>query len=222
MEGPCGPQIHRQITAYDPRFRRAGPGGCRLYCAAIRNRFPDTLYVGQKTVYTRDGRQLVEWGGARQLPPSGLAVCSSTSRTSGRAASRISMSRSLRMGQGASWEVFSVLKQPVGAPHHRTAATDFTSTGTRASHGQTVYTRVMLEPSMRADVDVPSVPDLHETKAPASPISISIRPIGTSTSVRNWIKHQPGVGRPLSQSLRFTELGSPVCALRPSSILKPD
>jgi ABC-type Fe3+ transport system substrate-binding protein len=156
-----GPKFTGKITAYDPRSGGPGQAAAAYVAQQFGTDFLTELYVGQKTVYTRGGRQLVEWVVRGNYAVALGSVQLDIENFRARGIKNLYVPQ-LEDGPGSVVGGFSVLKQPVGAPHPN-AATIFIN-WYASQPGQTVYTRVMLEPSMRADVDVPSVPDYTKPK----------------------------------------------------------
>ena len=155
------PQFSGKIVAYDPRSGGPGQAAAGYLDEQFGTPFLTSLYAGQKAAYTRDGRQLVEWivRGNYTVAFAAVAADVETFRSQGIGGFYVPQ---LEDGPGSLLGGYSVLKQPVGAPH-RKAATVFIN-WYMSQPGQTVYSRVMLEPSLRTDVVIPNMPDYIKPK----------------------------------------------------------
>ena len=155
------PEFKGKIVAYDPRFGGPGQAAAAYLTDTFGIDFVKELYAGQKVVYTRDGRQLVEWiaRGSYAVALGGIQLHVEIFKQKG--IKNLSV-RQMKDGPGSLLGGFSVIKQPVGAPHPA-AATVFLN-WYASKPGQETYSRRMLEPSMRRDVDVDTVPDYVKPK----------------------------------------------------------
>jgi ABC-type Fe3+ transport system substrate-binding protein len=154
------PEFKGRIAAYDPRSGGPGQAAAAYLVDVFGIDFLKQLHTGQEVVATRDGRQLIEWlvRGNYDVALGGVQIDVEQFRT------RIKTLQvpDLADGPGSVLGGFSVSKQPKNVPHPN-AATVFHN-WYASQPGQTAYTRVMLEPSTRADVDVPTVPDYVKPK----------------------------------------------------------
>jgi ABC-type Fe3+ transport system substrate-binding protein len=159
------PEFKGKIAAFDPRS--GGPGrAAAVYLVAVFGiDFVKQLYLGQDVVYARDGRQLIEWvvRGNYAVALGGVQVDVENFTTRG---IHNLVVPELADGPGSVLGGFSALKEPKGVLHPN-AATVFIN-WYASQPGQLAYSRVMLEPSTRVDVEVPTIPDYVKPK-PATP-----------------------------------------------------
>jgi ABC-type Fe3+ transport system substrate-binding protein len=155
------PEFKGRIAAVDPRSGGPGQAAAAYLVDVFGIDFLKQLYLGQEVAYTRDGRQLIEWvvRGNYDVALGGVQVDVEQFRTRG---IRNLLVPELPDGPGSVLGGFSVLKQPKGSPHPNAATVFINWYASRP--GQTAYSRVMLEPSARVDVDVPAVPDYVRPK----------------------------------------------------------
>jgi ABC-type Fe3+ transport system substrate-binding protein len=150
------PEYKGKIAAYDPRTGGPGQAGTSYLTELLGTDFVKKLYVGQEVVYTRDGRQLVEWAARGVYPIVLCAVQFDIERYKSEGIKNLSVVQ-LKDGPGSLVGGFSVAKMPKGAPHPNAAAVFLNWYASKP--GQEEYTRRMLEPSTRADVKIAEVPD---------------------------------------------------------------
>jgi ABC-type Fe3+ transport system substrate-binding protein len=155
------PEFKGKIAAYDPRSGGPGQAAAAYLVDVFGLEFLKQLYLGQEVVYTRDGRQLIEWvvRGNHAVALGGVQVDVEQFTTHG---IRNLTVPELPDGPGSVLGGFSVLKQPKGVLHPN-AATVFIN-WYASQPGQTAYSRAMLEPSSRVDVEVPTIPDYVKPK----------------------------------------------------------
>lgn len=155
------PEFKGKIAAYDPRFGGPGQAAAAYLTDAFGIDFVKKLYAGQQVVYTRDGRQLVEWiaRGAYAVALGGIQLHVEIFKMKG--VKNLAVEQ-MRDGPGSLLGGFSVIKQPKGSPNPA-AATVFLN-WYASKPGQEAYSSRMLEPSLRVDVDVKTVPDYVKPK----------------------------------------------------------
>jgi ABC-type Fe3+ transport system substrate-binding protein len=155
------PEFKGKIAAYDPRSGGPGQSAAGYLVDTFGVDFLKQLYLGQEVAYTQDGRQLIEWlvRGNYAIALGGVQIDVEQFRT--RNLGNLTVP-SLPDGPGSVLGGFSVLKQAKGSPHPN-AATVFIN-WYASQPGQTAYSRTMLEPSSRLDVDVPAIPDYVKPK----------------------------------------------------------
>jgi ABC-type Fe3+ transport system substrate-binding protein len=150
------PEYKGKIASYDPRSGGPGQAGTSYLAELFGMEFVKKLYIGQEVTYTRDGRQLLEFAARGVYPVILCAVQFDIERYRSQGIKNLQVTQ-LEDGPGTLVGGFSVAKQPQGQPHPN-AATVFLN-WYASKPGQTEYTRRMLEPSTRIDVQVPEVPD---------------------------------------------------------------
>lgn len=155
------PEFKGKIAAFDPRSGGPGQAAAAYLAEALGIDFLKALYIGQNVVYTRDGRQLIDWAahGKYAVALGGVQVDIEYFKHQGIQDFDVP---TLPDGPGSAVGGFSVIKEGKGAPHPN-AATVFIN-WYASQPGQEAYTRVMLEPSTRLDVQVPEVPDYVKVK----------------------------------------------------------
>jgi ABC-type Fe3+ transport system substrate-binding protein len=143
------PKYRGKIASYDVRSPGPGQGAAAWINAVLGIDYIKKLFIGQEVKFTVDSRALVE-GVARGTAPIAFgAVQSDVERF--RAAGITDLAVVLPADYpGYLTGGFSVLKEPVGAPHPN-AATVFINWFI-SNPGQTVYQSVMLDTSRRVDV----------------------------------------------------------------------
>ena len=150
------PEFKGRIAAYDPRSGGQGQAAAAYLAHTFGIDFVKALYAGQEVVFTRDGRQLVEWlvRGSHAIALGAVQIDVESFRARG---FRTLAVPELSDGPGLLTGGFGLLKQGKGSPHPN-AATVFIN-WYASKPGQEAYARVMLEPSTRSDVAVPGMPD---------------------------------------------------------------
>jgi ABC-type Fe3+ transport system substrate-binding protein len=148
------PEYRGKIAAYDPRGPGQGQAVAAYIATIFGTDFMQALYIGQKVVYTTDGRQLAEWA-ARGTHPIILGFVQADIQPF--------IEQGIKLtpifpddGPGGIVAGFSVLKMPQGAPHPN-AATVFIN-WYASKPGQEAYSKVMMAPSARNDVHVAEAP----------------------------------------------------------------
>jgi ABC-type Fe3+ transport system substrate-binding protein len=159
------PEFKGKIAAFDPRSGGPGRASAVYLVHVFGIDFIKQLYLGQDVVYARDGRQLIEWiaRGNYAVALGGVQVDVENFTTRG---INNLVVPELPDGPGSVLGGFSALKEPKGVLHPN-AATVFIN-WYASQPGQTAYSRAMLEPSTRVDVDAPAVPDYVKPKAGTS------------------------------------------------------
>lgn len=154
------PEFKGKIAAYDPRTGGPGQGIAGYLAGTFGLDFFKAIYIGQNVVYTRDSQQLVEWAARGTYPVvlGSIQEILEKFRKQGLPVQAVAIPD----GQGYLSSGFSVLKQAKGNPHPN-AATVFIN-WYASKPGQEAYSRAMLEPSARTDVDVPEIPDYVRPK----------------------------------------------------------
>ena len=155
------PQFQGKIVAFDPRSGGPGQAAANYVAEQFGPDYLKALFADQRTVYTRDGRQLVEWI-ARGSYAIGLGAVASDIELFRSQGIRTMYIPDLEDGPGSLLGGFSVIKQPIGAPHPN-ASTVFLN-WYASQRGQTVFSSVMLEPSLRIDVSTDNMPDYIKPK----------------------------------------------------------
>jgi ABC-type Fe3+ transport system substrate-binding protein len=158
------PEYKGKIASYDPRSGGPGQAGTSYLAELFGMEFVKKLYIGQEVTYTRDGRQLLEFAARGVYPVILCAVQFDIERYKSQGIKNLSVVQ-LQDGPGTLVGGFSVAKQAKGVPHPAAAAVFLNWYASQP--GQTEYTRRMLEPSTRVDVQVPEVPDYTVPKAGA-------------------------------------------------------
>jgi len=148
------PELVGRIAAYDPRTGGQGQSAA-AYLAEVKGMdYIVELFDGQEVTYTQDGGQLMEWiaRGTYDVALGGIAPDVERYRREGLPIEV----RHMEDGPGALTGGFSVLKQPVGAPHPNAAQVflNWWASG----RGLDVYAEVLMEPSLRVDSQA-EVPD---------------------------------------------------------------
>jgi ABC-type Fe3+ transport system substrate-binding protein len=148
------PEYRGKIAAYDPRSGGQGQAAAAYLATTFGAEYMQALYIGQKVVYTTDGRQLAEWA-ARGTYPIILGFVQADIQpfvAQGFKLTPIFPSD----GPGNILGGFSVLKMPQGAPHPN-AATVFIN-WYASKPGQEAYSKALMAPSARNDVHVAEAP----------------------------------------------------------------
>jgi ABC-type Fe3+ transport system substrate-binding protein len=148
------PEYRGKIAAYDPRSGGQGQAAASYLASTFGSDYLQALYIGQKVVYTSDGRQLAEWA-ARGTHPIILGFVQADIQPF------VAQGFNLKPifpadGPGNILGGFSVLKMPQGAPHPN-AATVFIN-WYASKPGQEVYSKAMMAASARNDVHVAEAP----------------------------------------------------------------
>lgn len=148
------PAYRGKIAAYDPRGGGQGQAAAAYLAATFGADYMQALYIGQKVVYTNDGRQLAEWA-ARGTYPIILGFVQADIQPF------LAQGFNLKPifpadGPGNILGGFSVLKMAQGAPHPN-AATVFIN-WYASKPGQEAYSKAMMAPSARSDVHVAEAP----------------------------------------------------------------
>jgi ABC-type Fe3+ transport system substrate-binding protein len=148
------PEYRGKIAAYDPRGGGQGQAAAAYLAATFGADYMQQLYIGQKAVFTTDGRQLAEWA-ARGTYPIILGFVQADIQpfiAQGFKLEPIFPSD----GPGNVLGGFSVLKMPQGAPHPN-ASTVFIN-WYASKPGQQAYAKAMMAPSARTDAHVAEAP----------------------------------------------------------------
>lgn len=149
------PQYKGKIAAYDPRFAGAGLAVAAYLAQVFDIDFVTRLFTGQEVTYSRDGRQLVEWAVRGSYPIVLGAVPVDIERYTHQGIENLAV-RQLADGPGSVLGGYSVIKEPKAAPHPNAAAVFINWYAGRP--GQAIYSKVMLEASLRNDVDDKDLP----------------------------------------------------------------
>lgn len=155
------PEYKGKIAAFDPRTGGPGQGVAGYLTDRFGIEFVKQLYIGQEVQYATNNRQLVEWAARGTSPIILGSVQSVIEQFKGNGFKLVALSPA--DGPGYLSSGFGVMEQLKGAVPHPNAATVFMN-WYASKAGQEVYTKLMLEPSSRADVDVPGIPDYVKPK----------------------------------------------------------
>jgi ABC-type Fe3+ transport system substrate-binding protein len=155
------PEYKGKIAAFDPRAGGPGQGVAGYLTDRFGIEFVKQLYLGQEVQYATNNRQLVEWA-ARGTAPIILGSIQSVIEQFKGAGFKLAV-LAPEDGPGYLTSGFSVLEQLKGTLPHPNAATVFINWYASRT-GQEVYTKVMLEPSARRDVELEIVPDYVKPK----------------------------------------------------------
>jgi ABC-type Fe3+ transport system substrate-binding protein len=150
------PEFKGKIAAYDPRSGGQGQAAAAYLAYTFGIDFVKELYTAQDVMFTRDGRQLIEWlvRGSYAVALGAVQIDVENFRTRGMGNLMVP---ALADGPGLLTGGFGLLKQGKGAPHPN-AATVFIN-WYASQPGQEAYSRAMAETSSRNDVEAPNVPD---------------------------------------------------------------
>ena len=155
------PEFKGKIASIDI----ASPGPGRALGSYLLKQFgPDfmkQLFITQEVVFTRDGRQLVDWVTRGSYSVALGAVPSDVEYFRSRGIRHLDVPQ-MNDGAGAVLGGFSVLRQPKGNPHPD-AATVFTN-WYASRPGQIAFSRAMLEPSGRVDANLADIPEYVKLK----------------------------------------------------------
>ncbi len=149
------PEYKGKIAAYDPRPAGQGQSVGAYLAELFGPEFLKKLYLGQETVMTRDGRQLVEWVARGTYPIALGAVPVQIEQYRAQGIKSLYV-RLMDDGPGSAVGGFGVVKQPTRSPHPN-ASTVFIN-WFASKVGQEIYAARMLEASRRSDVNVAAVP----------------------------------------------------------------
>ncbi len=150
------PEYQGKIAAHDPRTGGPGQAAAAYVTDTFGVDFLKKLYLGQKVVYTKDGRQLMEWAARGTYPIVLGAVQLNVEQFKAVGGFNLKV-LDLQDGPGSLLGGFSVLKQPKRGPHPNAATVFINWYASRP--GQEAYAQTMLESSTRADVHVSAIPD---------------------------------------------------------------
>jgi ABC-type Fe3+ transport system substrate-binding protein len=155
------PEYKGKIAAYDPRLAGQGQGMAGSLVNKFGIDFVKQLYTGQEVVYTRDGRQLVEWA-ARGTYPIVLGAVQGDVERFRKAGMKQLVVPTLPDGPGSLTGGFGVVKLPKGHPHPNAATVFLNWIASRPGH--IAYATSTLEPSTRVDAQIDIIPDYVKPK----------------------------------------------------------
>ncbi len=155
------PEYKGKIAAFDPRSGGPGQGAAAYLADRFGIDFIKQLYIGQDVRYATNPRQLVDWAARGTHPIIIGSIQSLIEQYKAQGFKLVVLAPS--DGPGYLSSGFSVLDQLKGTLPHPNAATVFINWyASRA--GQEVYSRTMLEPSGRTDVNLDIIPDYVKPK----------------------------------------------------------
>lgn len=150
------PEYKGKIASLDPRHSGAGQGRAAYILTALGEEYLRRLYLEQEVVYTSNGRQLAEWI-ARGVHPIGLGAVERNFEPMREAGLPIGVIASFNDAPGYLTGGSSVLKLVKDAPHPYAAVVLLNWLASKEA--QEIYSRSVLQPSRRNDVNIKETPD---------------------------------------------------------------
>jgi ABC-type Fe3+ transport system substrate-binding protein len=150
------PQFKGKIAGHDPRSAGAGQATATYLLMVFGEELIRNLYVDQKIVYTTDHRQLAEWV-ARGTYPIALAAQERGFDRFLHEGFPLKVYNRLSDAPGYLIGGSSVVKMVKGSPH--SAGAVVLANWLASKEGQEIYSRNVLQPSRRVDVQVKDIPD---------------------------------------------------------------
>lgn len=154
------PEFKGKIAAYDPRPAGPGQAAGQVLWHRFGDKYIADLYKGQEVTFTRDPRQLVEWTarGTYPLAIGAVQIMIETFRREKFPLAVIYPKDSPGFVTGG-WGMVQLLK---GGPNPDAAAV--LSNWLASRQGQEIYSKVMMEQSLRNDVPVDPIPEYNRPR----------------------------------------------------------
>jgi iron(III) transport system substrate-binding protein len=149
------PEYTGKIASFDPRVAGAGQGRAAYILAVLGEEYLNKLYLEQKVIYTSNANQLVEWI-ARGVYSIGLGAVERLVEPMRQEGLPIGVIPPLNDAPGYLTGGSSVLKlvKDVAHPNAATVLLNWLA----SKEAQEIYSRSVLQPSRRNDVNVKEVP----------------------------------------------------------------
>ena len=153
------PEFKEKMVSYDPRRGGSGQSDAAYLLTLFGEEFIQNLYVGQKVAYTSDHRQQAEWvaRGVHWIGLGSVERVFEPMRKEGLPIGVISLQDVAYLAGGS-----SVLKLVKDGPHPNAAAVLLNWLASR--EGQEIYSRSVLQPSRRMDINVKEIPEYLSVK----------------------------------------------------------
>ena len=153
------PEFKEKMVSYDPRRGGSGQSDAAYLLTLFGEEFIQNLYVDQKIAYTSDHRQQADWvaRGVHWIGLGSVERVFEPMRKEGLPIGVISFQDVAYLAGGS-----SVLKLVKDAPHPNAATVLLNWLASR--EGQEIYSRSVLQPSRRTDVNVKGIPEYLSVK----------------------------------------------------------
>jgi ABC-type Fe3+ transport system substrate-binding protein len=153
------PEFKEKMVSYDPRRGGSGQSDAAYLLTLFGEEFIQKLYVDQKVAYTSDHRQQADWvaRGVHWIGLGSVERIFEPMRKEGLPIGVISLQDAAYLAGGS-----SVLKLVKDGPHPNAATVLLNWLASR--EGQEIYSRTVLQPSRRTDVNVKEIPEYLSVK----------------------------------------------------------